>query len=226
MGRVLLVTAVLLAAYVAGCGGDAERAMSLTLEERILTEADAPGSEPDPVETRLMADGLDDFVGLRGKPVSAAEIDPAALEDAGFVAAINDTRFIPSEPGGAHTRTAPHLRLLVLQLESEDGANDALDLVHTKSQERCPGECAVEIEDFEVDRVPDAKGVRHFATAERVEEVGEGEPFDSYAILFADGVFVYELEGFGAPDAFAEEQVEEIAGRLYERVRGAPAPET
>jgi hypothetical protein len=226
MGRALLVAAFVVAATVAGCGNDSEDASPLTLEQRALTAEDAPGSVPDPVEESVNVNSLDDLAGLEDTNVQAARIDRGALEDAGFVAAVADTRFVPDEVGGAHEPGAPHVRLLVAQFESEEGAESGLDLVHEQSQERCPEECALEFEDFDVDGVPDARGVRRFATPERVDEVGEGEPLDSYTIVFADGVFVYALEGFGPPDAFTEEQVEEIAARLHDRVEGAPAADT
>ena len=218
----LVAVTAMVATGLTGCGSDSESAAPLTLEQRVLTAEDAPGSEADPVETRMVADSLDDFVALKDTYVEAAGIDRAALAEAGFVAAVHDTRFVPDEPGGVHEDNAPHVRLLVAQFESENGTDSGLDLVHEQSQERCPTDCALEIEDFDVDGVPDARGVRRFATPERVDEVGEGRPFDSYTILFADGVFVYALEGFGPPGAFTEEQVEEIAARLHDRVEGAP----
>jgi hypothetical protein len=73
--------------------------------------------------------------------------------------------------------------------------------------------------------VPDAKGVRRYVTKERLEELGEpGEPSDGYTIVFADGPYVYNVELFGPPGEVSQEQVEEIVGKLHDRVEGAPPP--
>jgi hypothetical protein len=227
-----LTIALVLAIGLVGCGGDdggsdGESAKSLTLEQRLLRESEVPGSKVDPVEVRLTADNLDEFTGWRGQYVAAAEIDRSKLEKAGFVSAIHETRFIPKTPGGPHTRDAPHVRMLVLQFESDDGAVTGADLVYKNSLKPCPGHCAMQIKEFDVSGVPDAKGVRHFITAESLKATGdEGEPFDSYAISFADGPFAYELEGFGPPGKISEEQIEEIAQKLHDRVESAPPAET
>jgi hypothetical protein len=223
---VLLAIALVVATGLVACGGDGDKgetADSLTLEQRLSRESEIPGSKEDPVEVRLTADNLDEFTGWRGQYVAAAEIDRSKLEKAGFVSAIHDTRFIPKTPGGPHTRDAPHVRMLAIQFESDDGAVTGADLVYKNSLKPCPGQCAMEIKEFDVSGVPDAKGVRHFITAESLETTGdEGEPFDSYAISFADGPFAYELEGFGPPGKISEKQIEEIAQKVRDRVEGAP----
>ena len=118
MRAVLLAIALVVATGLVACGGD--EAAPLTLEQRLLRESDVPGSKVDPVEVRLTADDLDEFTGW-SEYVRAAEIDRSKLEDAGFVSAIHETRFIPNTPGGPHTHDAPHVRILVLQFESDDG---------------------------------------------------------------------------------------------------------
>jgi hypothetical protein len=47
-------------------------------------------------------------------------------------------------------------------------------------------------------------------------------PFAAYKITFADGPFAYEVDMFGPPDKVSQEQAEEIAKNLYERVEGSP----
>jgi hypothetical protein len=228
------VRAVLLAIAVASvavglvaCGGDdGETAEPLTLEQRVVRDSDAPGSKPDPVETRKTARSLDEFTAFHGTYVRAAEISREELEEAGLVAAIHDTRFFPKRTGGPHTPDAPHIRILVVQFESEDGAATGVDLLEDNAFKPCPETCAMHAEGFDVSGPPDAKGIRNSATAERIKELGEeGEPFDSYAIAFADGVFAYEIEGFGPPGAVSETQVEEIAEKVHDRVEGAPPPD-
>jgi hypothetical protein len=210
--------AVAITATLVACSAD-----PLTLEQRVLTEADVPGSLPDPVETRQTASTLDQFAAWQDVP--AAEIDRSELEEAGFVAAIHDTRFIPDTAGGPHTRDAAHVRVLVVQFDSPDGARTGLDLLHEQALQPCPGTCAARIEEFEVNEVPDAKGVQRPVTAERLQETGEeGEPTDEYIISFADGPFVYQVQGSAPPGKITEQQIEDVAKGLRDRVAGAPLP--
>jgi hypothetical protein len=218
----LLALAVVAAIGIAGCGGDS--AEPLTLAQRVPEVAEAPGSKPDPVETRRTAKGLDEF----NRKLGDQFIEPTAeeirkFEKTGFVAGIHDTRFFPFEPGAAHTGNEPHVFSLVLEFESEDGAKDAIDLMHQNGLRPCPGGCAADISEFEVDGVPDATGVRRIATAADLEATGEpGDPYDSYAIRFADGPFAYDIELFGLPGKVSEKQAEEIAKKLFDRVEGSP----
>lgn len=190
-----------------------------------MRESDVPGSKVDPVEVRLTADDLDEFTGWQD--VRAAEIDRSKLEDAGFVSAIHETRFIPNTPGEPHTRDAPHVRILVLQFESDDGAVTGVDLAREESLKPCPGECSMQFEEFDVSGVPDAEGTRSFTTQEALEATGgEDVPSDSYTIVFADGPFVYEVEGFADPGEISKKQIEEIAQKVHDRIEGAPPAET
>jgi hypothetical protein len=219
----LLALAVVAAIGIAGCGGS-ESAEPLTLGQRVPGEAEAPGSKPDPVETRRTANGMDEFMTKLGDRL----IEPSAEEirkfkKTGFVSGIHDTRFLPFEPGAAHTGNEPHVFSLVLEFESEDGANDAIALIHDNGLRPCPEGCAADISEFDVDGVPDATGVRRVATAADLEATGEpGDPYDSYAIRFADGPFAYDIELFGAPGKVSEKQAEEIAKKLFDRVEGSP----
>jgi hypothetical protein len=226
---VLLAIALVLATGLVACGGDDdnnESAAPLALEQRLLRESEVPGSKLDPVEVRQTADSLVKFTNW-AEYVPAAEIDRDKLEQAGFVAAVHETRFIPKTPGGEHTRDAPHVRMLVMQFESDDGAGTGADLVHENDLKPCPGQCAARIEEFDVSGVPDAEGSRHFTSKEALEETGgEGEPGDAYLIVFAEGPFVYQVEGFGPPGKISKKQIEGIAKKVHDRVEGAPAPET
>jgi hypothetical protein len=223
-----LAIAVALSTCAVACGGDGddggEAAQPLTLSQRVVNESDAPDSKSDPVETRLTARSLDDLKGWgdRGAP---AEIDPRKLKELGFVAAVFDTRFFPKEPGGPHRRDVPHVRTLVGQFESGEAASKAMDLLYEADLKPCPGQCAMSFEKFDVSGVPDAKGVRRYVTAERLEQLQEpGEPRDGYTVVFADGPYAYQVELFGPMGEVSEEQVEEIAGKLHDRVEGAPPP--
>jgi hypothetical protein len=224
--RVLLV--LTLAAVLVGLGAcsGGDEADPLTLEERFIQDGDAPGYVADPVEGgRFTADSVDKFVGqTRDRLVSAPTAEATEfLTEAGFVRAIGGTRFLPGSDG-EHSRGDPHVVIGVLRFESDEGAGDAVDWYHEENTQPCPGKCAATIAEFEVDGIPDAKGVRRVVTAERLERTGEeGEPSDGYDIVFADGPFAYFVGTFGPPgDATTEAVTEAIAKRIYDRVKGAP----
>ena len=217
------VFAVVAVMSIAACGGDAA---TLTLEERVPSEAEAPGSEPDPEETRRTAVELDEFVAMMADQlITATDEDATRVGEAGFVAATLDTRFFPTEPGGPHTVGLPHIVTLVAQFGTEAGATDSIDLLYTDGLEPCPETCAFDIAEFEVGGIPNAQGIQRIATQDRLDEVGDDRPpHAEYTILFANGQFAYSVKLFGPPDEVSEQHAEEIARNLYERVRGAPPP--
>jgi hypothetical protein len=214
----LLIALALVAS--AGCGGGDDTAPEepAMLEQRIVTEEDAPGSKPDPVEKRRMTLDFDEFIDALGD----LAIDPDTEEmtdvfrEAGFEGAITDTRFF----GATHRPGAPHIVSSVIQLQSAEGAGNALEWFEADSIKPCPRTCAVKISEFDVDDVPDARGVRRSASAEDIEAVGAADdrPFESYGIGFADDSFVYILDLHGPPGSVSEEQASNIARSLYERI--------
>ena len=141
--------------------------------------------------------------------------------EAGFVAAILDTRFF----GQTHTPDAPHVNSSAIQLQSEQGAEDALEWIINDSMKPCPKSCAVRISEFDVDGIPDARGVHRSASAEDIAARGaEGDmPFDSYSIRFTDGSFVYTVDLHGPPGSVSEDQATRIANALSERVGDLPS---
>jgi hypothetical protein len=223
----LLALAAAAALSLAACGGNDDDAAPLALGQRVPSAQDAPDSETDPVEKREMVQGTEEFISrLGGLFVNPTQADKTAFEDAGVVQAIIDTRFVPEEPGGPHTREAPHIFSLVAQFESADGARTGLDLIHRDSLRPCPGSCATRFSEFEVGDIPDSHGVRRYATAERIAAIGEHEePYDSYEIQFADGPFAYRIGFTGGMGEVSQDEVVEIARKLYERVAGAPPPD-
>jgi hypothetical protein len=224
MRLVALVVTAVIALGAAACGG--EDAAPVALEQRVSGEADAPGSQPDPVETPIAVTGIEDVRSLPDGLFSPEEEDVSAMEEAGFASALVDTRFFPNEPGAEHVGDEPHVGTLVMQFASEEGAADIADVLHDDGLEPCPGTCAADSSEFEVDDIPDARGVARITTAKRLEATGEqGVPFAVYKITFADGPFAYEVDMFGLPDKVSRQQAEEIAKTLYERVRGSPPPE-
>jgi hypothetical protein len=220
--RLVTIAAALVFMLVA-CGGEARA--PLTLEQRVVGTAEAPGSEPDPVETQVTATGLEELESELADP-TVYEEDIRAFGEAGFVSLVIDTRFFPSEPGGEHTPAAPHVVTFVYEFESEEGANAAVDVAHRIGLRPCPETCAYEITEFQPAGVPDAKGVQAIATQESIDRIGDDiEPDARYSVYFADGPFAYEVTTFGPPDEVSRQQVEDIAAKLHARVKGAPPPE-
>ncbi len=205
------------------CGGDddEETAAPVPAAQRFVTEEDAPGSKPDPDETRQTVEDLDAFiVGL-----SELAVDPdkeeatTVFEEAGFKGAGVDTRFY----GEAHTPgVSPHVVSSFMELGSEDGAASALDWLEADSKKPCPRSCAVQISTFDVD-IPGARGVRRLTTAEDIERVGteDQRPSDSYWVGFSNGAFVYNVDLFGPPGSVSEEQALDIASAYYDRLTGS-----
>jgi hypothetical protein len=224
MRLVIIAAALVFCLPLVACGGDAART-ALTLEQRVVGAVEAPGSEPDPIEPQVTATGLEELESELAGPTLYDE-DIEAFGEAGFVSMVADTRFFPSEPGGEHFRTSPHVFTAVYEFESEEGANAAVDVVHRIGLRPCPETCAYEITEFEPSSVPNAKGVQGIATQESIDRIGDDiEPDARYSVFFTDGPFAYEVTTFGPPDAVSRQQVEDIAAKLYERVNGAPLPE-
>ena len=215
-----LLAALTAVALVACGGGDDEAAAPVPLAQRFVTAEDAPGSKPDPVETRQTTVDFDEFI----VALSEFAVDPdteemtTVFQEAGFKGSGVDTRFY----GETHTFTAPHVFSSFIELESEDGATSALDWLETDSRKPCPMSCAVQISDFDVDDIADARGVHRIATAEDIERVGttDQQPFDSYWVGFTEGSFVYTVDLRGPPGSVSEQQAQEIASAYYDRLTG------
>jgi hypothetical protein len=221
---VLLLSAVLVLG-IAACDGDSSEATStgpLALAQRVVTEEDAPDSRPDPVEMRQTAADEQEFIEKMGDAfINPSEEDRKSLETVGFVQAINDTRYF----GETHSRDDAHTFSVVVQLDSPDGAKEMADFFHTDSLRPCPESCAFSVSEFDVDGIPGATGVRRFASEEAVKTAGTSDerPYDSYAIVFADGDFAYNIDYGGPPGTTSEDKAVEIAQNLYDRVHGRPA---
>ena len=223
-GLVLLLSAVLVLG-IAACSDDSGTATStgpLALAERVVTDEDAPGSKPDPVEKRQTAADEQEFIEKMGDAfVNPSEEDRKSLQTVGFVQAINDTRYF----GETHSRDDAHTFSLVVQLDTPDGAKETTDFFHTDSLRPCPESCAFSVSEFDVEGIPGATGVRRFASEEAVKTAGTSDerPYDSYAIFFADGDFAYDIAYGGPPGTTSEDKAVEIAQNLYDRVHGRPA---
>jgi hypothetical protein len=223
--RLVTIPAVLVFILPLVACGSEEANAPLTLEQRVVGAAEAPGSEPDPVETQVTATGLDELESELSGP-EVYDDDITALGEAGFVSLVIDTRFFPSEPGGEHLPGTPHVFTVVSEFQSEEGANAAINVAHRIGLRPCPETCAYEIAEFQPAGVPNAKGVQAIATQEAIDRIGDDvQPDARYSVYFADGPFAYEVTLFGPPDEVSRQQVEDIAEKLYARVKGAPLPE-
>jgi hypothetical protein len=212
----LLVPLTAVALVACGGGDDAP----VPLAQRFPTAADAPGTKPDPVEKGETAGDLDEFI----VSFSQALIDPdegeltTVFQEAGFKRAGLDVRFY----GDTHSPTAPHLFSWFIELDSEDGARSALDWVEADSMKPCPRSCAVRVSSFDVDGIPDARGVHRIATAEDIEAAGteDQQPSDDYWVGFTVGTVVYTVALQGPPGSVSEEQAQGIASAYYDRLTG------
>ena len=199
------------------CGGDDA---PVPVAQRFPTAADAPGTTPDPDETGETTEDFDEFIAA----LRPAVIDPddeemtTVFQEAGFKGAGLDVRFY----GDTHSPTAPHLFSWYIELDSEDGAKSALDWLEADAMKPCPHSCAAVISSFDVDGIPDARGVHRVATAEDIEAAGtENEmPSESFWVGFTVGSTVYAMDLHGPPGSVSEEQAQEIASAYYDRLTG------
>jgi hypothetical protein len=210
---------------LSACGGGSDEATStgpLALAQRVVTEADAADSKPDPVEKRQTAANEQEFADKMGDAfINPSKEDKNALGTVGFVRAIRDARYF----GETHSKDDAHTFSLVIQLDSPDGAKEMADFFHRDSLRPCPESCAFSVSEFDVDGIPGAFGVRRFASEEAVQTAGTSDerPYDSYAVFFADGDFAYDIDLGGPPGTTSEDKAVEIATALYDRVHGRPA---
>jgi hypothetical protein len=199
-------------AFVA-CGAE-----PVPVAERFPTAAEAPGTKPDPDEKRRTTDDYHDFL----VALTPALMDPdreemtTAFPEADFIRAGVDFRFF----GETHAPDAPHLISWFLELDSEDGATSARDWLEADTRKPCPHSCATRVSSFNVDDIPDARGVHRIATAEDIEAAGfEDEvPNDSYWVGFTIGSIVYTVDLHGPPGSVSQEQAQGIVSAYYERL--------
>ena len=230
MKGLLLLLCAAVAIGITACGGGSGEATAtgpLALAQRVPTEDDAPGSRPDPVEKTQTASTRREFVEKMGdvfiNPTNQERKEFLTLP---FVGAIRSTRFFPADPGAAHSKDDAHVFSLVLQFETPDAARRMADFFHTDGLRPCPKSCAFSVSEFDVGDIPDATGVRRFASEEAIKAAGTSEdrPYDSYQIYFPDGNFAYFVNLGGPPGTTSQGKAEEIAKNLYDRVHGAAVP--
>ena len=227
-GLVLLLSAVVVLC-LAACGGGSDEATStgpLTLEQRVVTADDAEGAKPDPVETGTTVNTVDDFIDQLGDSfIDPSDEDVAAFKSEGFVQAIDDTLFLPTDESPSHSRANPHIRTTVVQFNTGALAESFEKFEQDDNLRPCPENCATSTEEFDVSDIPGALGSRRYATQESIDASGASDvqPYDDYQIVFTDGVFTYRVRLHGPPGDVSEDQAEDIAQSLYDRVHGRPA---
>jgi hypothetical protein len=193
------------------------------MDQRVVTEEDWPGSKPDPVEKPLSVSGPEEFISKLGDDLvnpTKKEVDD--LKSSSFVGALRWTRYMSQ--GFGHTPVVPHVFSLVMQFGTEQDAKDAAETLRLDSLRPCPESCAESAEAFAVSDIPGAFGTHRFATAESVQQAGstDDHPFDDYQVVFADGVFAYRMILSGQPGKVTQDEAEEIARSIYDRVKGQP----
>jgi hypothetical protein len=208
---------------VACGGGEDETSAPPAVAQRFVTAADAPGSKPDPVEKRETTTDYAIFIPALAERSIDPDTDEMAevFESADFKSAGVDARFF----GQTHSpETSVHVFSSFIELGSEDGVTSALDWLETDQMKPCPMSCAVQRSGFEVDDIPDARGVHRVATAEDIERVGriDERPQDDYWIGFTNGPIVYTvlLHGHAVPGTVSEDQAQQIASAYYDRLTG------
>ena len=85
-----------------------------------------------------------------------------------------------------------------------------------------PQSCAAVISSFEVDGIPDARGVHRIATAEDIEAAGTEDqtPSEDYWVGFTVGPILYTFLLSGPPGSVSEEQAQSIASAYHDRLTG------
>ena len=143
-----------------GSDDDTKKATPATLSQQMLKAEDAPGSKPDPVETPQMTVKFDEFIQGLGENA----IDPdtkemtAVFKKAGFKAAGTETRFY----GKKHTFD-PRCRMSSVRSFSfslTKGRRAPWTGSKPTPESHVPISCAVQISEFDVDDIPDARGIR------------------------------------------------------------------
>ncbi|HKX75586.1 MAG TPA: hypothetical protein VJR05_09375 [Acidimicrobiia bacterium] len=209
-----IVALGLVVALSVGCVGGSPD--PLTIEERLLPVADAPGFElSEDFSWRTAQEAITHSIGNGFNEATVAQA-VELFEATGFVAGAGE---VLSKVEGA-TRDN-FLGFVVFQFGSEEGAQDVHEFLHADDLKPMPGSCTVGIAEFEVDDVPNATGV-----ARTLLEGGAGQICaDRYLVDFTDGAFLYLVERVlpaGIGSNAAQDEAIGFAKALYERVKGAP----
>jgi hypothetical protein len=220
LGRhaLLLFPLIVIGLAAAGCGGNGgeDEAKPLSLEQRLLSPADAPGftQQTAQFEWNDAQQVVDEGIGPALPQQNAAEAT-RVLEDANF---IDGAARVLSKPG-----TKENLITIVLRFGSPGGGTSVLRWLHEQDLAPCTGNCGIRISELAVDGIPEAAGAQRV-----VNEAAAGAtppPWDRYIIEFTDGAFLYSVERaspYQTPTDGDATDAEDAAQALYDRVKGAP----
>jgi hypothetical protein len=205
----LLLVVLLTVLALVGCGDDDDGDAAADLRDQLLAPADAAGFDlerefewTDPID--LAAEGL--FISQNTKPSDFVE----SIEDAGFESGAGQIFMKGHGPG---------LNVVVAQFDSEDGAREALDLIHEEDlKQPCFGSCSSEGKEFSVEGIPGAVGAQQLPVPNPPPDAPP--PFDSYAVEFTDGSTLYVVNGGGPPGSIKKSDVLDVAEKLYGDAKG------
>jgi hypothetical protein len=185
----------------------------LALSERVWDSAEAPaaarpGQRTTTSDVATFVNQIKDTL-VRMTPAEAEKI----LLDAGFEGTV--AREYEADGAGAVSVAVP--------LRDSDAATSVLESSTKDALSPCPGECNVDITEFGVPDIPDARGVQRLRE-QGAEGAGPSHPFESYEISFVDGRVLYVLRTEGDPGSSDRDALVLAAQRLYDRVKGRPLP--
>jgi hypothetical protein len=202
------VAILLLAAFVAGCGGDDETSPD-SLRSRLLPASEVPDFKVERTfewENAIdyVAQGL--FVSENTRPSEVVDV----VEDAGFEAGAGEIL--------ARGAMGPHMSVLVAKFGSDDGARDVRDRVHQEDlTQPCYGACSQIQSDVAVSGIPDAKGAQSVPDPNPPPDAPH--PFEAYAVEFTVGSYLYVVNGGAEPGQLEKQDVLDAATALYEQVK-------
>jgi hypothetical protein len=176
IARRVLLLALLVAAPLVGCGGDDDGGSAADLKDQVLEPNAVAGFElkrefewTDPID--LTVEGL--FTSENTKPSEFIE----SVDDAGFEAGVGQVLESKKEAG---------INVVVAQFDSEDGASEALDLIHEEDlKQPCFAACSSAGSELEVTGIPGAVGAQQVPVPDPPPDAPP--PFTAYAVEFTDG---------------------------------------
>jgi hypothetical protein len=206
----LSIAVLLLAAILAGCGGDDGNESAVAdLKSRLLPVEEVPGFKRHRTfewvnATDFVVQGV--IFSENTKPSELIEV----IADAGFEDAVGEELF--------KDRMGPGMKVLVARFASDSGARDAQDRLHQEDlTQPCYGACSQILSDLTVPKIPDAKGAQ--SVPDPNPPANAPPPFEGYAVEFTIGSYLYVVDGGGPPGAGMKPRVLQAAQALYDQVK-------
>jgi hypothetical protein len=210
IARRALLLALLIVVPLAACGGDDNGGSAGELKGQLLAPTAVRGFDlkrefewTDPIDVTFQ--GL--FISESTPPSEFV----GSLDDAGFEAGAGQI-FESKQQGSG-------LNVVVARFDSEDGAREALDLIHAEDlKPPCFGECSEKTAEIEVGGIPGAKGASQLPLPKPPPKAPP--PFSAYAVEFTDGSTLYHVNGGGPPGAVKKSLVLDTAAKLHNQAAG------